>query len=97
MHVGVVVGAGAGGEGAGERGELVFAFAEDGFDFGGVDDLGLEVDALKGYGAGEHGVYDEVGVGAQLVAGEGGETVEEEWCGLVVVAHGEKVQALVCL
>lgn len=96
-HVGVAVGPGAGGERAGERGELIFAFAQDGFDFGGVDDLGLEVDALEGYGAGEDGVYDEVGVGAQLVAGEGGEAVEEKRRGLVVVANCEEVQTFVGL
>ncbi len=92
-----VAGAGTGGRCAGEGGEFVVAVAEDGADFGGVDDFGLEVDALEGHGAGEDGVDDEGGVGAEFVAGEGGEGVEEEGGGEVVGAGGEEVEALVGL
>ncbi|KAI6775577.1 hypothetical protein HG530_002335 [Fusarium avenaceum] len=45
----------------------------------------------------EYGVYDEVGVGAELVACEGGEGVEEQRSCEVVGANREKMQTLVGL
>jgi len=51
--------------GTGERCKfIVFATADDGLDFWGVDDFRFEVYTLEGDGACEDGVDDEGGVGA---------------------------------
>lgn len=92
-----VVGARASTQSTAEGQQLVLAVAHDGLDLWCVDDLGLEVDALEGDGAREDRVDDEVGVGAEFVAGECGEGVEQQRRGGVVCADGDEVQALVGL
>lgn len=98
VHFGGVA-ARVGGNGARESGQTVVRVirADDGADFGRVDNAGLEVAARKGDGARQDGVNDEGGVGAELSAGEGAERVEEKRGGKRVGADGEEVQALVCL